>query len=110
MDAEPLRRRYFELVLADGRDVVVFREPAEPPDAAAGSSSGREQMTYVELHCHSAYSFLDGASCPRSSRSRAAELGYAALRAHRPRRRLGGDGVRAGLQGRSACGRSSAPS
>jgi hypothetical protein len=25
----PLRRRYFELVLADGRDVVVFREPAE---------------------------------------------------------------------------------
>ena len=23
---EPLRRRYFELVLADGRDVVVFRE------------------------------------------------------------------------------------
>jgi hypothetical protein len=22
----PLRRRYFELVLADGRDVVVFRE------------------------------------------------------------------------------------
>ena len=26
---EPLRRRYFELVLADGRDVVVFRELAE---------------------------------------------------------------------------------
>jgi hypothetical protein len=26
---EPLRRRYFELVLADGRDLVVFREPAE---------------------------------------------------------------------------------
>jgi hypothetical protein len=25
----PLRRRYFELVLADGRCVVVFREPAE---------------------------------------------------------------------------------
>ena len=24
-----LRRRYFELVLADGRDLVVFREPAE---------------------------------------------------------------------------------
>jgi hypothetical protein len=24
--AEPLRRRYFELVLADGRDVVVFRD------------------------------------------------------------------------------------
>jgi hypothetical protein len=26
---EPLRRRYFELVLADGRNVVVFREPAD---------------------------------------------------------------------------------
>jgi hypothetical protein len=25
----PLRRRYFELVLADGRNVVVFREPAD---------------------------------------------------------------------------------
>jgi hypothetical protein len=25
----PLRRRYFELVLIGGRDVVVFREPAE---------------------------------------------------------------------------------
>jgi hypothetical protein len=26
---EPLSRRYFELVLADGRDLVVFREPDE---------------------------------------------------------------------------------
>ncbi len=26
---KPLRRRYFELVLADGRNVVVFREPAQ---------------------------------------------------------------------------------
>ena len=26
---EPLRRHYFELVLADGRNLVVFREPAE---------------------------------------------------------------------------------
>ena len=29
---KPLRRRYFELVLADGRDLVVFREPAEAED------------------------------------------------------------------------------
>lgn len=28
-----LQRRYFELILADGRDLVVFREPAEPPQA-----------------------------------------------------------------------------
>ena len=30
---KPLQRRYFELVLANGRDIVVFREPAEPPQA-----------------------------------------------------------------------------
>src|SRR6266436_2420197 len=36
-------------------------------------------MTYVELHCHSAYSFLDGASQPEELATRAAELGYAAL-------------------------------
>jgi error-prone DNA polymerase len=34
---------------------------------------------YVELHCHSAYSFLDGASLPHELAHRAAELGYAAL-------------------------------
>ena len=36
-------------------------------------------MSYVELHCHSAYSFLDGASLPEELAARAAELGYAAL-------------------------------
>lgn len=28
-----LQRRYFAVVLAGGRDIVVFREPAEPPEA-----------------------------------------------------------------------------
>src|SRR5256885_312141 len=36
-------------------------------------------MTYVELHSHSAYSFLDGASQPEELAARAAELGYTAL-------------------------------
>ena len=36
-------------------------------------------MSYVELHCHSAYSFLDGASAPEELAPRAAELGYPAL-------------------------------
>jgi error-prone DNA polymerase len=36
-------------------------------------------MTYVELHCHSAYSFLDGASQPEELAVRAAALGYEAL-------------------------------
>ncbi len=36
-------------------------------------------MRYAELHCHSAYSFLDGASQPEELAARAAELGYEAL-------------------------------
>ncbi len=36
-------------------------------------------MPYVELHAHSAYSFLDGASQPEELAARAAELGYTAL-------------------------------
>src|SRR5437899_3075433 len=36
-------------------------------------------MTYVELHAHSAYSFLDGAAQPEELAARAAELGYEAL-------------------------------
>jgi error-prone DNA polymerase len=36
-------------------------------------------LGYVELHCHSAYSFLDGASQPEELGARAAELGYEAL-------------------------------
>jgi error-prone DNA polymerase len=36
-------------------------------------------LGYVELHAHSAYSFLDGASQPEELAARAAELGYEAL-------------------------------
>jgi error-prone DNA polymerase len=36
-------------------------------------------VAYVELHAHSAYSFLDGASQPEELAARAAELGYEAL-------------------------------
>jgi error-prone DNA polymerase len=36
-------------------------------------------MSYVELHCHSAYSFLDGASAPEELARRAAELDHPAL-------------------------------
>src|SRR4051795_157647 len=36
-------------------------------------------VTYIELHAHSAYSFLDGASLPEELAVRAAELGYEAL-------------------------------
>jgi error-prone DNA polymerase len=36
-------------------------------------------VTYVELHAHSAYSFLDGASLPEELAARAKELGYDAF-------------------------------
>src|SRR5215204_829651 len=36
-------------------------------------------MAYTELHAHSAYSFLDGASLPEELAVRAAELGFEAL-------------------------------
>src|ERR687884_1107140 len=37
------------------------------------------RMAYVELHCHSAFSFLDGASHPVELAAVAAEQGHAAL-------------------------------
>jgi error-prone DNA polymerase len=36
-------------------------------------------VPYAELHCHSAYSFLDGVSLPQELAQRAGELGYQAL-------------------------------
>ena len=36
-------------------------------------------MPYVELHCHSAFSFLDGASHPTELAAAASEQGHAAL-------------------------------
>src|SRR5206468_7678715 len=45
----------------------------------AGARSASPMTPYVELHCHSAYSFLDGASQPEELAARAAELGHEAL-------------------------------
>ena len=66
-------------------------------------------MTYVELHCHSAYSFLDGASLPEELAAAALELGHQtlALTDH--------DGVWGSMEfahaaADSACARSTAPS
>ncbi len=46
-----------------------------------GGTSAKQALTapYAELHCHSAYSFLDGTSLPDELAQRAGELGYAAL-------------------------------
>src|SRR4029079_14678927 len=50
-----------------------LRTAPGPAAAPAGPSP------YAELHAHSAYSFLDGASLPEELAARAAELGYEAL-------------------------------
>jgi error-prone DNA polymerase len=51
-----------------------------PPDRLSDKlSQGRSAGAYVELHAHSSYSFLDGASLPEELAARAAELGYDAL-------------------------------
>src|SRR4051794_22413471 len=39
----------------------------------------RTAMTYAELHAHSAFSFLDGASLPAELAGAAAQLGYEAM-------------------------------
>src|SRR5215210_2295629 len=49
----------------------------ERPNAARETRT--RNVPYVELHAHSAYSFLDGASHPEELAARAAELGYSAL-------------------------------
>src|SRR5439155_5882260 len=41
--------------------------------------ASRRTSGYIELHAHSAYSFLDGASLPEELAVQAAELGYPAL-------------------------------
>jgi error-prone DNA polymerase len=43
------------------------------------SEARRPTSGYVELHCHSAFSLLDGAALPETLVARAADLGYPAL-------------------------------
>jgi error-prone DNA polymerase len=53
--------------------------PDRSSDTVSQASGGGGAPPYVELHAHSAYSFLDGASLPEELAARAAELGYDAL-------------------------------
>ena len=72
---------------ADGGDSPAWsnrRGPYQPPAGAAGAASERARRRpsstpYAELHCHSAFSFLDGASPPEELAEEAARLGLEAL-------------------------------
>jgi error-prone DNA polymerase len=55
------------------------RRRPRPSPWFAGTAATGGGAPYVELHCHSAYSFLDGASHVEELAVRAAELGYGAL-------------------------------
>src|SRR5438445_158032 len=59
------------------------RQPYEPPadqmEGSQRSASLLSRTPYAELHCHTAYSFLDGASHPERLAEEAARLGLEAL-------------------------------
>ncbi len=52
------------------------RQPYQPPESPR---SGGTRVPYAELHCHSNFSFLDGASHPEQLAEEAARLGLEAL-------------------------------
>ncbi len=62
---------------ADGPGTITRLPPARRNDPASSGQHGR--VAWAELHCHSSYSFLDGASSPRELVTEAAELGLTAL-------------------------------
>src|SRR5258708_2385499 len=53
------------------------QEAARP--SRPGRGQGRPPIPWAELHCHSAYSFLDGASTPGELIAEAAECGLTAI-------------------------------
>src|SRR6266545_1059269 len=53
--------------------------PAEPAEPAEQAGPARPVQPWVELHCHSSYSFLDGASDPAELVAEAERLGVEAL-------------------------------
>ncbi len=73
---------------ADGGDSPAWshrRQPYEAPvdlrgrNALRGPRPGTQAVPYAELHCHSAFSFGDGASHPEELATEAARLGLEAL-------------------------------
>src|SRR5687767_3671854 len=55
------------------------RLPYEPPAQSIATPAGAQRVPYAELHCHSNFSFLDGASHPEELVEQAVRLGLDAV-------------------------------
>jgi error-prone DNA polymerase len=67
---------------ADGGDSPAWsrkRQPYEPPPVPRPAPPHAQRTPYAELHCHSNFSFLDGASHPEELAEEASRLGLEAL-------------------------------
>jgi error-prone DNA polymerase len=62
-----------------GGDGPAWSRKRQPFHAPADAHAGRGTVPYAELHCHSNFSFLDGASHPEELVTEAARLGLEAL-------------------------------
>jgi len=71
-------------------DVPWSRKTRDVSAAARGAGVVRSSVAYAELHAHSAYSFLDGASTPEELVEEARTAGSACPRADRPQRPVRG--------------------
>ena len=98
-------------------DPIAWRRSGRPPkDPSKGPPSPPEDRSadppvpYAELHCHSAFSFLDGASTPEQLVAEALRLGLSGAGDHRPRRPLRHRPVRRGGDATPDCAPSTARS
>ena len=71
--------RVIDPLVGDGSDSPAWSRKRAPYAAPEGSSRRRGEVPYAELHCHSNFSFLDGASHPEELAEEAARLGLEAL-------------------------------
>ncbi len=85
-DNPPLRWAELEARLSgrsrpagDGNDAPAFERPACAAPAGLPVARSRGSVPYAELHCHSNFSFLDGASHPEELVEEAVRLGLEAL-------------------------------
>ncbi len=62
-----------------GGDSPAWGRKRQPFEAPEGLHAGTGAVPYAELHCHSNFSFLDGASHPEELATEAARLGLEAL-------------------------------